>query len=163
MLLFKIFDCRFLAFIDWLFTTCFRDSCYNWHNACVWSVWKSWSYIKNFNLFLFVPGYSAMRHAIPGLLLDILQRTTSWRRFLWWRSWLVKNLLTLMGYMTILYWWEPHPIWLYCRGKTHQGGILWMLKSKISLSPPGTSHQSPVIHYQLHQASVTSHRASRHG
>ena len=31
------------------------------------------SYIKNFNLFLFVPGYSVMRHAIPGLLLDILR------------------------------------------------------------------------------------------
>ena len=31
------------------------------------------SYIKNFNLFLFVPDYSAMRHAIPGLLLDIFR------------------------------------------------------------------------------------------
>ena len=31
------------------------------------------SYIKNFNLFLFVPDYSALRHAIPGLLLDILR------------------------------------------------------------------------------------------
>ena len=28
---------------------------------------------KFFNLFLFVPGYSVMRHAIPGLLLDILR------------------------------------------------------------------------------------------
>ena len=106
----------------------FHDSRYNRHNAHVRSVRKSCSYIKIFNLFLFVPGYSVMRHAIPGLLLDILQRTTSWRRFLWWRSWLVKNLSTLMGYTTILYWWEPHPIWLYCRGKTQQGGILWMLK-----------------------------------
>ena len=30
------------------------------------------SYIANFNWFLFVPDYSAMRHAILGLLLDIL-------------------------------------------------------------------------------------------
>ena len=51
----------------------FRDSRYNWHNAHVRSVRKSCSYIKNFNLFLFVPGYSAMRHALPGLLLDILR------------------------------------------------------------------------------------------
>ena len=35
----------------------FRDSCYNRHNAGVQSVPKSCSYIKNFNLFLFVPGY----------------------------------------------------------------------------------------------------------
>ena len=51
----------------------FRDSCYNRHNAHVRSVRKSCSYIKIFNFFLFVPGYSAMRHAIPGLLLDILR------------------------------------------------------------------------------------------
>ena len=52
----------------------FRDSHYNRHNARVRSVRKScFSYIKNFNLFLFVTDYSAMRHAIPGLLLDILR------------------------------------------------------------------------------------------
>ena len=139
----------------------FCDSRYNRHNAPVRLVRKSCSYIKHFNLFLFVPGYSAMRHAKPGLLLDILQRTMSWRRFLWWRSWLVKNLSTLMGYRTILYWWEPHPIWLYCWGKTHQGGILWMLnlsiQNKSVHQAPVTGHQSPVIHYQIHQAPVTRH------
>ena len=31
------------------------------------------------------------------------------------------------------------------------------LVSKISLSPPVTGHQSPVIHCQLHQAPVTRH------
>ena len=31
------------------------------------------------------------------------------------------------------------------------------LVSKISLSPPVTGHQSPVIHCQLHQAPVTGH------
>ena len=51
----------------------FRDSRYNRHNARVRSVRKSCSYIKKINLFLFVPGYSAMRHVIPGLLLDILR------------------------------------------------------------------------------------------
>ena len=50
----------------------FRDSHYNRHNARVRSVQKSCSYIKIFT-FLFVPGYSAMRHVIPRLLLDILR------------------------------------------------------------------------------------------
>ena len=31
------------------------------------------------------------------------------------------------------------------------------LVSKISLSPPVTSHRSPVIHYQLYQSPVTGH------
>ena len=51
---------------------CFRDSRYNRHNTRVRSVRKSCFLYQKFNLFLFVPDYSAMRHAIPGLLLDIL-------------------------------------------------------------------------------------------
>ena len=51
----------------------FRNSRYIRHNARVRSVRKLCSYIKHFNLFLFVPGYSGMRRAIPVLLLDILR------------------------------------------------------------------------------------------
>ena len=74
MLLFKIFDCRFLAFIDWLFWTCVFAILAIIGTTLACGRFRSRvSYIKFFNLFLFVPGYSAMRHAIPGLLLDILQ------------------------------------------------------------------------------------------
>ena len=50
----------------------FRDS-RSAQGSCAVGSEVVFSYIKNFNLFLFVPGYSVMRHAIPGLLLDILQ------------------------------------------------------------------------------------------
>ena len=73
MLLFKIFDCRFLHLLTGYFDMRFHDSRYNRHNARVRRFGSRVSYIKNFNLFLFAPDYSAMRHAIPGLLLDILR------------------------------------------------------------------------------------------
>ena len=71
-----------------------------------------------------------------------------------------------MGYTTILYWWEPHPIWLYCRGKTHQGGIFGYLVSD-EVCPPVTGHPvtsqpgtiqsaSPVNQALVNQAPVTS-------
>ena len=56
----------------------FRDSRYNRHNARVRSVRKSRFLYPKYLLVLFVPGYLAMRHAITGLLLDILQITVSW-------------------------------------------------------------------------------------
>ena len=60
-----------------------------------------------------------------------------------------------MGYKTILYWWEPHPIWLYCRGKTHQGGIFGYLVSDKVLV-----HQSPVIQSPVTSQPGTSQSAS---
>ena len=73
MLLFKIFDCWFCIY--WLaISTCVFATLAIIGTTLVCDGFGSRvSYIKNFNLFLFVPDYSAMRHAIPGLLLDILR------------------------------------------------------------------------------------------
>ena len=56
----------------------FQDCRYNRHNACVQSVRKSCFFISKILLVLFVSGYLVMRPAIIGLLLDILQKITSW-------------------------------------------------------------------------------------
>ena len=69
----KFWIVDFLHLLTGYYDMLFHDSRYNWHNTRVRSVRKSCSHIKNFNLLLFVPVYSAMRHAIPGLLLDILR------------------------------------------------------------------------------------------
>ena len=124
MLLFKIFDCRFCIY--WLaISTCVFATLAIIGTTLVCGQFGSRvSYTKNFNLFLFCSRLFSDATCYTWTVTGYL---ASWRRFLWWRSWLVKNLSTLMGYTTVFYWWEPHSIWLYCRGKTHRGGFLWML------------------------------------
>ena len=140
MLLFENFNFRFHVFIDRLFLTCVFTTLAIRHNARMWSVRKSCLYIQNIYLFFSFQ----VRYNIPGLLLDIFQRSSSWLNISMVDKLIVKNLSTLDGL------WEPHPIWIYCRGKTHQGGY-WILSIRKSLS---TSHQSPVIN---HGHPVTGH------
>ena len=124
MLLFENLDCRFHVFIDWPYTTSIsRLSLYR-HNACVQLVQKSCFYIQNCNLFFLFQVIQWCDMLYLDCYCISCRELRVGRRFLWWRSWLVKNLSTLMGYMTILYWWDTTPHGF----TTHLGGILWMLK-----------------------------------
>ena len=97
MLLFEILDFRFRVIIDWLFLTCIFATLAIWHDARVRSVWKSCLYIQNINLFFLFQVLQRLRYDIPGLLLDILQRSLTWRKIPMVEKLIVKNLSTLDG------------------------------------------------------------------
>ena len=97
MLLFKNFDFRFHVIIDWLFLTCVFATLTIRHNACVGSVRKLCLYIQNINLFFSFQVLQRLGYNIPGLLLDILQRFSSWLNISMVEQLIVKNLSTLDG------------------------------------------------------------------
>ena len=97
MLLFENFYFQFHVFIDWLFLTCIFATLTIRHNARVWSVRKSCLYIQNIYLFFSFQVLQQLRYNIPGLLLDILQRSSSWLNISVVDKLIVKNLSTLDG------------------------------------------------------------------
>ena len=97
MLLFENFDFRFHVFIDWLFLTCVFATLAFWHNARVRSVRKSCLYIQNIYLFFSFQVLQRLRYNVPGLLLDILQRSSSCLNISMVDKLIVKNLSTLAG------------------------------------------------------------------
>ena len=103
MLLFENFDFRFHVFIDWPFSTYVFATLAIRHNARVRSVRKSCLYIQNIYLFFLFQILQQLRYYIPGLLLDILQRSSSWLNISMVDKLIVKNLSTLVDYTTILY------------------------------------------------------------
>ena len=124
VLLFKIFNFRFHVFFDWSFSTCVFVTLAIRHNARARS-FDSHVYICRIFLFFSFQVIQQLGYVFPGLLFAEI---FSWLKILMVEKLIVKNLSTLDD-KTILYWWEPHPIWLYCRGKTHQGGIFGYLVS----------------------------------
>ena len=97
MLLFENFHFRFHVFIDWPFLTCLFATLAIPHNARVRSVRKSCLYIQNIYLFFSFQVLQRVRCNIPGLLLDILQRSASWLNISMVDKLIVKNLSTLDG------------------------------------------------------------------
>ena len=132
----------------------FRDSRYNRHNAHVRSVRNSCSYIKNFNLFL---------------LFQVIQRCDMLYLDYYW----ISCELAKISMVEKLISKERQPLWVIRQfftdgSPTPYGYTAGVRPIKVAsygcLSIQNKSvHQSPVIHCQLHQAPVTSHRASRHG
>ena len=74
----------------------FRDSRYSAQCSCAVGSEVEFIYTEYF-LVLFVPGSSAIMIWFPGLLLDFLQRSSSWLKILMVEKLIVKNLLTLDG------------------------------------------------------------------
>ena len=109
MLLFEIFNFRFHVIIDWLFLTCFFTTLAIRHNARVWSVQKLCLYIQNIYLFFSFQVPQRLRYDFPGLLLDCLQRSSSWLKILMVEKLIVKKLSTLDGlYDNSLLMGAPH-------------------------------------------------------
>ena len=77
MLLFEIFNFRFHVIFDWLFLTCVFVTLAIRHNARVRSVQKSCLYIQNIFLFFSFQVLQRLRYDFPGLLLDFLQRSST--------------------------------------------------------------------------------------
>ena len=61
------------------------------------SVWKSYLYIQNIYLFFSFQVLQRLRYNIPGLLLDIFQRSSSWLNISMVDKLIVKNLSILDG------------------------------------------------------------------
>ena len=95
MLLFESFDFRFHVIIDRLFLICVFATLAIRHNARVRSVRKSCLYIQNINLFFSFKVLQQLRYNIPGLLLDILQRSSSWLNISMVEKLIVKHLSTI--------------------------------------------------------------------
>ena len=74
----------------------FRNSRYSAQCSCAVGSEVVFIY-PEYLLVLFVPGSSAIRYNIPGLLLDILQRSSSWLKIPMLEKLIVKNLSTLDG------------------------------------------------------------------
>ena len=114
--LFENFDCQFLVIIDWLFTTCVFATLAIIGTTLVCGRFRSRVFISKILVVLFVPGYLAIWHAVTGLLLDILQRATSWLKISMVEKLISKKLVNPCGLYDNSLLMGHHPTWLYCSG-----------------------------------------------
>ena len=95
----------------------FRDSRYIRHNARVLSVRKS-CFVSKILTCSFHSRLSCDVICYNWAIIGYLVENYELLKIPMVRSWLVKNLSTLVGYTTILYWWDTNP-----------HGIFWYLVS----------------------------------